>query len=97
MAGITIQECKAYLGIDYADEYVNTNLERNISAADKFLQGAIGKNYPKDDPRAKELALMVVADLYDNRSYSSKTEGTIKKITKDFATQLRIELINNEN
>lgn len=88
----TIEDVLNYLGIDYADEMVKANVSRSISVADAYLKGAIGENYPKEDPRAKELALIFIADLYDNRSVIEKVNGNIRRLVDDFLLQLRLEL-----
>lgn len=88
---LTIQEVKDYLGIDYTDEAVDRNLERLIKTADAYLKSAIG-NYPADDPKAKELSLIVVSDLYDNRGLNEKVSPTIRKLVQDFILQLQIEV-----
>lgn len=88
----TIEEVLAYLGIDYADEMVNKNVERCIKTADAYLKGSIGKNYPTDDPRVKELALIFISDLYDNRGMIEKVAGNVRKLVDDMSLQLRLEL-----
>lgn len=93
----TTQEVMDYLGIDYADEMVTRNIERTITVADAYLKGAVGKNYPIDDPRAKELALIFISDLYDNRGMIEKVNGNIRRLVDDFMLQLRLELRGNDN
>lgn len=88
----TVNEVLDYLGIDYADEMITRNVERSISTADAYLKGAIGTDYPTDDPRAKELALIFIADLYDNRGTIEKVSGNVRRLVDDFMLQLRLEL-----
>lgn len=88
----TVDEVLAYLGIDYADEMVNKNIERSIFVADSYLKGSIGKDYPIDDPRAKELALIFISDLYDNRGMIEKVSGNVRRLVDDFTLQLKLEL-----
>ena len=88
----TLEEVLAYLGIDYADEMVNKNIERSILVADAYLKGSIGKDYPTDDPRAKELALIFISDLYDNRGMIEKVSGNVRRLVDDFTLQLKLEL-----
>lgn len=89
---ITVDDLKNYLGIDYADEMVEKNLERSIRAADSYLKGAIGKDYPVDDLKSEELALIVAADLYDNRDLSTKVSNNVRNLVNDFSMQLRLEM-----
>lgn len=91
----TIEEVLAYLGIDYADATVNKNVERCITTADAYLKGSIGKNYPVDDPRVKELALIFISDLYDNRGMIEKVAGNVRRLVDDMSLQLRLELRSN--
>lgn len=87
----TIDEIKDYLGIDYDDDVSNRNIKRYMSVADSWLKGAIGENYPKNDERAKQLALFVIEDLYDRSSYSVKENKTLEKMRDDFLMQLQCE------
>ena len=93
---VTVDEVKSYLGIDYADDMTTSNIERSIKTADRYLKGSIGDNYPVDDPRAKELALIIAADLFDNRGLQAQGGGNIssntRKLVDDMSWQLRLEL-----
>ena len=91
---VSVDEVLAYLGIDYTDDMVTKNIERAIKTADVYLKGSIGENYPVEDPRAKELALMIVADLYDNRglTVSTNVSANMRKLVDDMSLQLRLEL-----
>lgn len=88
---ITNDDVKNYLGIDYVDEMVDKNIERLIKTADSYLKGAIGEDYPKKDPRAIELTLIVIADLYDKRDMNAKVSNNVRSIVNDFSMQLRLE------
>ena len=92
MSVVTRQEALDYLGIDYADDMVNRNVERLIQTADSYLKGAVGENYPKDDPKAKEVALLVISDLYDNRGMTINNFNITRKIIDDMTLQLQLEL-----
>lgn len=89
---VTLQEAYDYIGIDYADAMVERNVRRTISTADAYLKGAVGENYQFDDPRAKELALILVNDLYVNRGSANKVTNTVRKFVTDALLQLRLEL-----
>ena len=89
---VSVDEVKDNLGIDYADEMVERNINRAIKTADAYLKGSIGENYPTDDPRAKELALIIISDLYDNRGFSSTVSGNTRRLVDDLSLQLRLEL-----
>lgn len=89
---VTVDDVKAYLGIDYVDDMVNANIERAINTANAYLKGSIGNDYPTDDPRAKELALIIISDLYDNRGLQSTISGNTRRLVDDLSLQLRLEL-----
>ena len=94
---VSVDEVLAYLGIDYADDMVKTNIFRAIKTADAYLKGSIGSDYPIEDPRSKELALLVVSDLYDNRGLSSTVSGNTRRLVDDLSLQLRLELRRGSN
>ena len=93
-AVVSVDEVLAYMGIDYSDDMVTANIQRAIKTADYYLQGSIGDNYPVEDPRSKELALIIVADLYDNRglTVSANVSNNTRKLVDDMSLQLRLEL-----
>lgn len=82
----------AYLGIDYIEDFVEDRLIRLIEIADKYLESSLGKDYPKDDERVNELALIVISDLYDNHDLTEKVSGNIRKLVDDFSLQIRLEM-----
>ena len=89
---ITPEDLLAYLGIDYADDMVINNISRVISTADAYLKGSIGEDYPTEDPRSKELALIIISDLYDNRGLTTTVSGNVRKLVDDLSLQLRLEM-----
>ena len=93
-AVITEDDLLARLGIDYADDMVNKNIAKAIAYADGELRESVGDEYPVEDPRAKELALMIVADLYDNRglTVSNNVSTNMRKLVDNMSLQLRLEL-----
>lgn len=90
----TLEEAKIYLRIDHDTE--DTLILSLLDAADGYLQGAVGKDYPKEDARAKTLALLVVSDLYEQRSLngSTKVSANTRRLVDDLSLQLRMELRN---
>lgn len=91
MLKLDIQEVKEYLGIDYEDVATKNRLQHLIKLADIYLVGSIGKNYPGDD-RVKEIALIVISDLYDNHDLIEKVSGNVRRLVNDFSMQLKLEL-----
>lgn len=96
---VSIEEVCDYKGFIVSeveeDEVLKRNIIRLINFSNLYLQGAIGKNYPTDDERAKQIALLVISDLYDYRDLDSKNiSNTTRKILNDLEWQLKIELRN---
>ena len=89
---VSVTDVKNYLGIDYSDEMIDANINRMIKSADPYLKGAIGEDYPKDDHRAVEIALMIISDLYDNRDLADKSSGNVRRFIQDATLQLKLEL-----
>lgn len=91
---VSVDEVLAYLGIDYADDMVTKNIERLIKTADAYLKGAIGESYPADNPKSKEIALIVISDLYDNRGVHPTTgaNNNLRRLLEDLILQLKLEL-----
>ena len=94
---VSVDEVKDNLGIDYADKMVERNINRAIKTADAFLKGSVGENYPVDDPRSKELALIIISDLYDKRGMDSTVSGNTRRLVEDLSLQLRLELRRGSN
>lgn len=91
----TIEEALQYLGIDYADDMVTTNVTRALNTARKMLHGAVGEDietYLPNDARAKELVLIYLDDLYSERGLSAKTNNSVRRMVADMEMQLRLEL-----
>ena len=97
MLQVDKETVKNYLGIDITDDMIDANISRLIPVADAYLRGAIGENYPVDNPKAVELGLVIIADLYENRSMTSdKVSNQTRRIIEDFGLQLRLELARAE-
>lgn len=92
MSLVTNNEVKDYLGIDWTDDAMERRITRTIAVADKFLQGAIGTDYPTDDVRVQELTLMIIADLFDHRELTQKEQSVYRKLAHDFELQIRLEM-----
>ena len=94
---VSVEDVLAELGIDYADDMVTKNINRAIKTADAYLKGSIGENYPITDPRSKELVLIIISDLYDNRGIASTISGNTRRLVDDLSLQLRLELRRGSN
>ena len=94
---VQAQDVYNYLGIDIVDTMVTANVTRAIATADAYLKGAVGADYPIEDPLAKELALIFIADLYDNRGMLEAVNKNVRRLVDDFLLQLRLELRRGTN
>lgn len=91
----TLEECLLYLGIDYADDAVNANVSRCLSAAGALVRGAVGEDvqtYLPDSEKFKELVLLYMADLYDERNTTQKVTAVNRRIIDYLEWQLKLEL-----
>lgn len=97
MAWPTIDDLKAYCGIDYADEMVERNLNRALTTAVQTVKSAIGEDVETvlpEDSRVTELVLIYGDDLYSNRGVmlteNAKVSGTTRRLVNDIETQVRM-------
>lgn len=89
---LNLREALDYLGIDAEDDMIINNINRQIEVADRHLKAAVGDDYPADDPRMKEVALMIVSELYDHRVLSAKEENRINSLARLYMRQIRLEM-----
>lgn len=92
---MTLHDALDRLGIDYADEKIEKNVERALAAAERTLRGAVGESvqtYLPEDPRVDELIGIYLEDLYDNRGMNAKVAGATRQLVLTLETQLRLEL-----
>lgn len=101
---VSIEEVCDHLGYDPIEveaeegQATKRSIIRLIKFSNLYLQGAIGKNYPVEDERAKQIALLVISDLYDYRDLDSKNiSNTTRKLLNDLEWQLKMEMKKNGN
>ena len=93
---VSIEEVCDHLGYDPIE--VEAEEGQATKFSNLYLQGAIGKNYPVEDERAKQIALLVISDLYDYRDLDSKNiSNTTRKLLNDLEWQLKMEMKRNGN
>jgi hypothetical protein len=88
---VNVQEVLDYLGLDETDGMTDRNIELLIDSADAFLRGAVGEDYPTDDPRVKNLSLIIINDLYENRGSTEKVSTKVKSFVTSSMLQLQLE------
>lgn len=95
---VSIEDVFAYIGLDFFDEAAERNILRHMKTAERFVIGSIGDDFPRNDPRVQEIALMVINDLYENRGImTTTTAGNARKLLNDFSLQLRLEMRRAKN
>lgn len=90
-----VEEALQYLGIDYTDAVTTANVTRALATAVKTLHGAVGEDVEAllpNDPRAKELVLIYLDDLYSTRGVSAKVSGATRQLVHTMELQLTLEL-----
>ena len=92
-AVITPDDLLASLGIDYADDMVNTNIAKAIAYADGELRESVSDDYPVDHPLTPELALLYATASYEKRDLT----GNELKRANDIALKLRLYLRRRSN
>ena len=84
-----------YLGFDpeYTDTAQKNQIKYAIEASKAWLAGAVGSNVNFDDPRAEQLVLMAVGELYEIRNLTdSKTQkvlASLNRMAHDLILQLK--------
>lgn len=92
---VSIEEACDYIPIDEPDTKIINKIDRLINTADLYLQGSIDKNYPKDDSRAQECALLIIRELYLNGSGSDSMTPNVQKLVDNFCLQIKLEMKRN--
>ena len=87
MAKLTLQDAKDYLCIDFTDDATDRLLNRLMETADAYLKSSIG-----EDQKAKQIALLLISDLYDSRGLNENASSNVRKLVDDMSLQLRLEL-----
>ena len=88
---ISEEEFKNYLGLDAVDEMIAYNLRQALAAGGYWLTGAVGNEFPPDDPRARQLVLMAAAEFYENRQTTAAANLNKSRLVCDLLAQLRTE------
>lgn len=92
---VTLEDARAYKGIDYPDDITDARITHALAAAKATLFGVVGEDvetYLADDPRADELIYIYFDDLYEQRGVSAKVSGATRRIVADMEIQLKMEL-----
>ena len=94
---LTDQDVYDYLGVDYADDMVARRVRALIDAVDSYLTGAIGRDYatavtPESLYKAKEVALMLIGELYDGRGASTKERAVVRTLLSSMMLHLQLDI-----
>ena len=95
---VTEEMMMDYIGIDadYADDSIEARVDGVLSAAEMWLEGAVGHDVDMSDPRAVELVLMCGAELYEKRALTNerltqKVYASMNRIASSIILQLQYE------
>lgn len=89
---ITAEKVYRYLGIDFVDDDVETNVADLIATANAYMIGALGENYPPDDARVIQVEKLLISDLYDHRELSDKVSGATRRLVDSMLLQVKLEM-----
>ena len=84
---ITLEEAKAYLKLDGEDE--DTLLDMQIAAAEMFILNATGKVFDDTNELAKLFCMMLVQDMFDNRTLMTSDRDKMSVSANAIITQLK--------
>lgn len=91
---ITVEEAKKYCRID--GNYEDDVIESLILFAENYIQGALGKNFPRENPRIKLIAKCIVSDLYDKREFTAqsgnKVSNAVRHLCSSTFQQIQMEM-----
>lgn len=90
---ITRDDLLVHLGIDYADDMVNKNIDQALRYADGELRESVGDDYPVDHPLTPELALLYASASYEKRDLA----GNEVKRAEQIAFKLKLYLRRRSN
>ena len=93
---VTVEEACSHIPIDEPTKEIKKIVERLILVADQYLKGAIHSEYKKDDERARMVALLIIEDLYMNRSLTEKDMKTnTRKLVSSMCLQMKAEMLKD--
>ena len=84
---IDVATAKGYLRVDSDGE--NDLIELQINAAGEYIKNAIGREPDAENPIVKIFCMMLVQNMYDNRTYTVSINEKISKAAAGFILQLK--------
>lgn len=86
---VTLEEAKQHLRVDNIDD--DDYITLIIEAIEEFITNMTGKTFDGTNKRAKILCLLIIGDLYDNRSpFTGKVGDKISPIVNMMLIQLSL-------
>ena len=92
MSALTMQELKDRLRVDFTDDMTDRDLANYLIEADMYARGALGANYPANDPRVKAIQKDYIHLSVDASFISEKERAAIEKRIKMLSEQVRLEM-----
>lgn len=82
---VSLEEAKEWLAVDH--NLHDTMIERIIKATELYLKNGTGNDFDSTNELAQQLVLVLVSDMYDNRTFSGPSEN-IRPIVNSMIQQL---------
>jgi uncharacterized phage protein (predicted DNA packaging) len=82
---VSIDEAKEWLAVDHTEH--DGMIARIISSAEKYIKNATGNDFDSTNELAQQFCLVLVSDMYDNRTFTGPSES-IRPIINSMVQQL---------
>ncbi|MEG0324372.1 MAG: hypothetical protein RR619_10275 [Raoultibacter sp.] len=87
---VSVQDVKDYLGLFECDELVERRITSLRKTVAEYLNETVGSHVTDDNAIAKELALVVLDDLYSNRAMDT---GKVSSATRRIVDSMALVLV----
>jgi uncharacterized phage protein (predicted DNA packaging) len=82
---VSIDEAKEWLAVEHTDH--DSMISRIILAAETYIKNATGNEFDNTNGLAQQFCLVLVSDMYDNRTFTGPSES-IRPIINSMLQQL---------
>lgn len=84
---VSVEEAKQHLRVDSDEEDIY--IQSIIAASEEFIKNATGRTFDETSKLAKVVILLMIADMYENRTMSVDKVGTK---TRDIVSMMLVQL-----
>lgn len=82
---VSLEDAKEWLAVDHNEH--DAMITRIISASETYLKNATGNEFDLTNELAQQFCLVLVSDMYDNRTFAGPSES-IRPIINSMLQQL---------